>query len=289
MSNIQPRGGINAALAKVDYSAPLQAEMATGPNAAQAKLQDNIRRIDKANEFVTEFKQNQEEKKLNKQATQYLSGLLQQSPQLQQAIAVDPFNDKEIGTFIDAMGGAQKTMESVSELNTTIMETQAEQQSDMIAATREQFLGNAISNINNFSIPGVETQGEAISYLQGQGFQLPEIDKYKTLIKLPSYSDDAAPVADLKEYGELLEAVKLDKRLTVDQRKGIIKRNGKEILPGSEAYEEIKAAYPGGIKYLESIRQGREDLVSRSPRNPEPNKTGELNLEAARSIVNSQQ
>ena len=53
---IAPGQPINAALARVDSSAPLKAELATGPIRTKAKLEASARKIKQANEAMAEYK-----------------------------------------------------------------------------------------------------------------------------------------------------------------------------------------------------------------------------------------
>jgi glucan-binding YG repeat protein len=116
---IAPGQQINAALARVDSSAPLQAELATGPIRTQARLEASARKIKQANEAMAEYKQKQETKKLKNQTVAYLQTLNDKkdpaTQQVLQGVGVNFEDNKEVGAFIDVMGGSKSTMDTILE------------------------------------------------------------------------------------------------------------------------------------------------------------------------------
>lgn len=269
---IAPGQQINAALARVDSSAPLQAELATGPIRTQARLEASARKIKQANEAMAEYKQKQETKKLKNQTIAYLQTLNDKkdpaTQQVLQGVGVNFEDNKEVGTFIDVMGGSKSTMDTILE---SIQETQklfkeAETQRKMAEGIQSVYTGG--TTVSDQTMPGAPTpsaKGEAVLTLIQQGNDLETI---KEFINLLDFEDPVT--AETVDVGA--EVIEDFKNMKIDQEAGgpyvINYQNGKvmfrgqgtskkEISPGSPEYENLRQMYPDGVAELDRRRAFR--------------------------------
>ena len=271
---IAPGQQINAALARVDSSAPLQAELATGPIRTQARLEASARKIKQANEAMAEYKQKQETKKLKNQTVAYLQTLNDKkdpaTQQVLQGVGVNFEDNKEVGAFIDVMGGSKSTMDTILE---SIQETQklfkeAETQRKMAEGIQSVYTGG--TTVADQTMPGgpqPSAKGEAVLSLIQQGNDLETI---KEFINLLDFEDPVT--ADPVDVGA--EVIEDFKNMKIDQEAGgpyvINYQNGKvmfrgqgtskkEISPGSPEYENLRQMYPDGVAELDRRRAFRAE------------------------------
>lgn len=214
MSNIRATGGVNPQLSRVDYSPKLNATMQTGLPLAQARLNENLRLIDQANKTMDEFKQKQEERKKKNQAISFIQKLSQNNNDATKSVFnvlnINPEDTKEIGNYIDTLGGPQKAVSTLQESIASVEEIQRDTKKDNLEATRIQNIGKVLQTINTGQITqGTEdgmsttpsTKGEAINFMLSQGMTAEEVDKYKDLINLPEVE---APINEMIEFISVL-------------------------------------------------------------------------------------
>jgi hypothetical protein len=267
---IAPGQPINAALARVDSSAPLQAELATGPIRTKAKLEASARKIKQANEAMAEYKQKQETKKLKNQTIAYLQTLNAKddpaTQQVLQGVGVNFENNKEIGAFIDIMDGPKSTMDTVLE---SIQETQklfkeAETKRKMAQGIQSVYTGGP--TVSGQTMPGgpqPSAKGEAVLSLIQQGNDLETIKEFLGLLDFEDPT--TAESVDLgQEIIDDFKNMKIDQEAggayVVNYQTGQIKYKGRrtqEIEPGSPEYENFRAQYPDGVAELERRRAFR--------------------------------
>ena len=214
MSNIRATGGVNPQLSRVDYSPKLNATVQTGLPLAQARLNENLRLIDEANKTMDEFKQKQEERKKKNQAISFIQKLAQNNNDATKSVFnvlnINPEDTKEIGNYVDTLGGPQKAVSTLQESIASVEEIQRDTKKENLEATRIQNIGNVLRTINTGQItPGTgagmsttpSTKGEAINFMLSQGMTPEEVDKYKDLINLPEVE---APINEMIEYISVL-------------------------------------------------------------------------------------
>ena len=272
-TNIQPQSGINAALARVDYSPPLQAELATGPIKAEAQMKANLRKIEEANNAMQEFQQKKEKRELTKKAVGYIQNLFTEKPQVAKQFAVDPEDTAAVKNYVDVLGGPQEAIKSVADAVKVMEENAADQRIAQTEANADSRLARYISNVNS-GVEGVKSKEEAISKAVNQyGFTTDEIDVIRqNVVGLPSTTTGLAQ----SEYLELVEYVKADNSLQIDISKGVIKydptpgsgSDKKELKPGDPMYENLKRDFPNGFRQLEA-RVGSTNLGTGSTRPPQ--------------------
>jgi hypothetical protein len=267
---IAPGQQINAALARVDSSAPLQAELATGPIRTQARLEASARKIKQANEAMAEYKQKQETKKLKNQTVAYLQTLNDKkdpaTQQVLQGVGVNFEDNKEVGAFIDVMGGSKSTMDTILE---SIQETdklfkEAETKRKMAQGIQSVYTGG--TTVADQTMPGgpqPSAKGEAVLSLIQQGNDLETIKEFLGLL---DFEDPvtADPVDVGAEVIEDFKNMKIDQEAggpyVINYQTGQIKYKGRrtqEIKPGSPEYENLRAQYPDGVAELERRRAFR--------------------------------
>jgi hypothetical protein len=216
MSNIRATGGVNPQLSRVDYSPKLNATVQTGLPLAQARLNENLRLIDEANKTMDEFKQKQEERKKKNQAISFIQKLSQNNNDATKSVFnvlnINPEDTKEIGNFVDTLGGPQKAVSTLQESIASVEEIQRDTRKENLETKRIQNIGNVLRFINTGqTTPGTEdgmstapsTKGEAINFMLNQGITPEEVDKYKDLINLPEVE---APVNEMIEFISVLNA-----------------------------------------------------------------------------------
>ena len=216
MSNIRATGGVNPQLSRVDYSPKLNATMQTGLPLAQARLNENLRLIDEANKTMDEFKQKQEERKKKNQAISFIQKLSQNNNDATKSVFnvlnINPEDTKEIGNFVDILGGPQKAVSTLQESIASVEEIQRDAKKEELEATKIQNIANVLRTINTGQItPGTaagmsttpSTKGEAINFMLNQGMTPEEVDKYKDLINLPEV---VAPINEMIEFISVLNA-----------------------------------------------------------------------------------
>jgi hypothetical protein len=277
---IAPGQPINAALARVDSSAPLKAELATGPIRTQARLDASARKIKQANEAMAEYKQKQETKKLKNQTVAYLQTLnAKDDPATQQVlegVGVNFEDNKEVGAFIDVMGGSKSAMDTILE---TIQETdklfkEAEQQRTIANQIQGAVQGSGNQGVVTDTTGGPTLSPESKVLMQLLEVMDPEdVKKYKDLI---SFEDpETAETVDVgAEVIEDFKNMKLDQdaggAYVVNFETGTVKYKGKgvskkEIKPGDSEYENFRQMYPDGVAELDNRRAFR--AAQGSPKN----------------------
>lgn len=269
---IVPGQQINAALARVDSSAPLQAELATGPIRTQARLEASARKIKQANEAMAEYKQKQETKKLKNQTIAYLQTLNDKkdpaTQQVLQGVGVNFEDNKEVGAFIDVMGGSKSTMDTILE---SIQETQklfkeAETQRKMAQGIQSVYTGG--TTVADQTMPGgpqPSAKGEAVLSLIQQGNDLETIKEFLGLLDF----EDPVTAETVDVGAEVIEDfknMKIDQEAggpyVINFENGTVKFKGKgvsskEIKPGSPEYENLRQMYPDGVAELDKRRAFR--------------------------------
>ena len=266
---IAPKQPINAALARVDSSAPLQAELATGPIRTQARLQASARKLKVANEAMAEYKQKQENKKLKNQTVAYLQSLNEKedpaTQQVLQGVGVNFEDTKEVGAFIDIMGGSSSTMDTILE---SIQETEklfkeAEARRKMSEGIQSVYTGG--TTVADQTMPGApqpSAKGEAVLSLIQQGNDLETIKEFLGLLDFedPVTADPVDVGAEVMEdFANMQKDKEAGGAYVVNFETGQIKFKGKgisqkEIKPGDPAYENFRQMYPDGVAELEKRR-----------------------------------
>jgi len=269
---IAPKQPINAALAQVDSSAPLRAELATGPIRTRARLEASARKLKQANESMAEYKQKQENKKLKNQTVAYLQSLNEKedpaTQQVLQGVGVNFEDNKEVGAFIDIMGGSSSTMDTILE---SIQETEklfkeAETRRKMSQGIQSVYTGGP--TVSDQTMPGAPTpsaKGQAVLTLIQQGNDLETI---KEFIGLLDFEDPVtAETVDVgAEVIEDFKNMKIDAEgngpYVINYQNGKVKFKGKgvsekEIGPGSPEYENLRQMYPDGVAELDRRRAFR--------------------------------
>lgn len=271
---IAPKQPINAALGRVDSSAPLQAELATGPIRTAAKLEAGARKIKAANEAMAEFKQKREEKKLKDQTVAYIKSLNEKkdpaTQQVLQGISVNMEDNAEVGRFIDVMGGPKNTMDTILQ---SIQDTQelfreAAKRDKMASGISQAYTGGQSVSGQVMPIPSGSTasaKGQAVLELIQQGNDLDTIKEYLSLLdfedpKTPDAVDVGAEV--MEDFKNMKQDAEDNGPYVINFQNGKVKYKGKgisekEIKPGDKEYENLRRMYPDGVAELDRRRAFR--------------------------------
>ncbi len=272
-SNIQPQSGINAALARVDYSPPLQAELATGPIKAEAQMKANLRKIEEANSAMKEFQQKKEKRELTKKAVGYIQNLFTEKPQVAKQFAVDPEDTAAVKNYVDVLGGPKEAIKSVADAVKVIEENAADQRIAQTEANADSRVAQYVSDVNS-GVEGVRSKEEAISRAVNKyGFTTDQIDIIRRdVVGLPNTTRGLAQ----SEYLDLVKYIEADGSLQININKGVITydptpgsgSDKKELKPGDPMYESLKRDYPNGFRQLEA-RVGSTNLGTGNTRPPQ--------------------
>lgn len=269
---IAPKQPINAALAQVDSSAPLRAELASAPVRVAANLQKSAQKLKVANEAMAEFKQKQEARKLKNQTIAYIQKLYEKddpaTKQVLESIAINPEDNKEVGAFIDIMGGSKNTMDTIlqSIQDTEKLFKNAEDQRNISTQLQSALTGGQQMNADGTPAitmaDNLSSKGQTVVTLLQAGMPPEDVKEYLNLLDF----DDpvTGETVDLgKEVMEDFANMQKDKEAggayVVNFETGQIKFKGKgisqkEIQPGDPAYENFRQMYPDGVAELERRR-----------------------------------
>ncbi len=270
MSNIRATGGVNPQLSRVDYSPKLNATVQTGLPLAQARLNENLRLIDEANKTMDEFKQKQEERKKKNQAITFIQKLAQNNNEATKSVFnvlnINPEDTKEIGNYVDTLGGPQKAVSTLQESIASVEEIQRDTRKENLESQRVQNIGNVLRTINTGQItPGTgagmsttpSTKGEAINFMLSQGMTAEEVDKYKDLINLPEVE---APIDEMIEFISVLNDTVTEDDTKADQMQKLYQAFPDSTTEANQLANAIRTLTPDDETEMDLGKEVAEDF-----------------------------
>jgi hypothetical protein len=270
MSNIRATGGVNPQLSRVDYSPKLNATVQTGLPLAQARLNENLRLIDQANNTMDEYKQKQEDKRKKNQAISFIQKLSQNNNDATKSVFnllnINPEDTTEIGNFVDSLGGPQKAVSTLQESIASVEEIQRDTQKENLESQRIRNIGNVIRTINTGQVtPGTgagmsnvpSTKGEAINYMINQGMNAEEVDKYKDLINLPEVK---APTNEMIEFISMLNDTVTEDDTKSDQLQKLYEKFPDFTTEANQLSNAIRTLTPDDETEMDLGKEVAEDF-----------------------------
>ena len=278
-SNVPQRNQINAALARIDYTPTLDAEISSGQFAASAVINQReankqrrenraikalqnqqliqaadvkferevmLENLDAANQLFADKLKAENKAKLKKadisRSVKYVQDVMNRFPSLKERFYFNPENDKEVQNFVklfDDSGEVRKTFGAAIE---TFLKTQAKQQEDVAKQRKEERLGSMLQGINSGQFPDVSTYGEAISKFVNAGFTTDDIAGIDELIVLPK-SEKSDPDYKERKTNLIIESIdSLNEQFP--------------NMPLNEKTKELYTLYPGDTDLVDKLKAG---------------------------------
>lgn len=272
---IAPKQPINAALAKVDSSAPLRAELASAPVRVAARLEKSARKLKVANEAMAEYKQKKEAKKLKNQTVSYIQKLFEKeddaTKQVLQSLSINPEDRQEVSQFIDVMGGSKNTMDTILQSieDTQKLFREAEDQRRISTQLQSALTGGQPTSADGtaaLTMPdNLSSKGKTVVTLLEAGMPPEDVKEYLNLL---DFEDPVTgKTADLgkevmEDFANMQKDIDANGPYIINFENGTVKYKGKgfsnqDINPGDAEYENLRKKYPDGVAELDRRRAFR--------------------------------